>query len=913
MALTLAGLGGSALRAQELDYLIWLDGLPDTCSRGETITVRVMMEIQPGAAPVIGWRFGLCHDPALLHLLAVNPGSATQGGCADNAVVEIPTGQNGFGEVVILSTAGGECTLAPGCHELAVANYECVAALDGLRSRICFCDQLDGVEIAGESLDVSAFVSLDHDRVVVPTLTCEPHECQEPEPTEYLCDCTGREFWLAFPGNFVPEPAMDRDLRILIASEFGSNGRVEVPGIGFVQPFAVAAGDVTEVVVPFAAELGRDSDTIDNKGVHVISDDNEIQVHALNRVPYSVDGFLALPVEVLGREYIILGYKNVYTGAEETLNGSQFAIVATTDGTTIAITPTVETDGHPSGVAYMVSLNRGETYQLSNHDDAEADLSGTVVSSTSPVAVFGSHFCATIPGADVLFCNHNVEQLPPTGSWGRGFVAMPFATRSGGDTFRILAMSNGTGVVVDGVLVATLNRGKILDYEQNTSDPITIAGTRPILVAQHARGSLHDGVMDADSSMMLLVPFEQYRDHYIFESPSEGFDAVNYANVIAPPGTVGQIRVDGVVIPAASFSGPIGGTLFEGAQVPIAKGVAHHFTSPPGVRFGVQFYGFDEFDAYAMPGCVSYERRDQIPTTSVTRSIVEQDPCDDVPARVSLTAEGQLATPVTVIETLPQCARIVDAGEGIVFGNTITFEINAGQTLSYEIDARTCDVPADGLGSALIIGEVGSDPCPDPVRGDGLIEPCDRPCDTHCTGLDVIATGAEVDVVVSSFDESDDVVLHTLTATNGVETINRGPQAANRFHLTLTFTEWTITVFVSDGLACNPPRSDASCSTTVNIVESTRPFKRGDVNNDTILDISDVVFVLLSLFSEANDLACLAAGDANGDGSVDVSDAIYLLNWQFQGGPSPVTANGDGCTPSEIEGDIALGCEESSC
>jgi hypothetical protein len=50
----------------------------------------------------------------------------------------------------------------------------------------------------------------------------------------------------------------------------------------------------------------------------------------------------------------------------------------------------------------------------------------------------------------------------------------------------------------------------------------------------------------------------------------------------------------------------------------------------------------------------------------------------------------------------------------------------------------------------VITGEVESGPCPDPVGGDGRIECCDRPCDTHCTGLDVIVTGSVVDVFVDN-------------------------------------------------------------------------------------------------------------------------------------------------------------------
>ena len=59
---------------------------------------------------------------------------------------------------------------------------------------------------------------------------------------------------------------------------------------------------------------------------------------------------------------------------------------------------------------------------------------------------------------------------------------MPLATRTLGDTFRVLASTDGTAVLVNGVAVATLNRGQ--RHEQIITGPATITASNPVLVAQ---------------------------------------------------------------------------------------------------------------------------------------------------------------------------------------------------------------------------------------------------------------------------------------------------------------------------------------------------------------------------------------------------------------------------------------------
>src|SRR6185295_6746131 len=109
-------------------------------------------------------------------------------------------------------------------------------------------------------------------------------------------------------------------------------------------PFLVNAGQVTSVVIPTLAQL-TSNDTVEFKGIHVTAA-QEVTVYGLNRRPTSTDAFLGLPTDILGTEYITLGYAN--SSSTTVASQTEFAIVGTAAGTVVTITPTVSTASHPA-------------------------------------------------------------------------------------------------------------------------------------------------------------------------------------------------------------------------------------------------------------------------------------------------------------------------------------------------------------------------------------------------------------------------------------------------------------------------------------------------------------------------------------------------------------------------------------
>ena len=175
-------------------------------------------------------------------------------------------------------------------------------------------------------------------------------------------DSLGKDFWVAFTQNYNGTPA----LSLFISGPTATSGTVSVPGVGFSENYNVTPGAVTTVTVPATAQLTLgDSGDPENKGIHVTAAE-EVAVYGLNRIQFTTDAFLGLPTDVMTTEYVVLSYQ--YNQA------SEFAVVATEDGTDVTYTPTAGTTaGVTAGTATTKTLNKGEVLPVSS---SAGDLSG---------------------------------------------------------------------------------------------------------------------------------------------------------------------------------------------------------------------------------------------------------------------------------------------------------------------------------------------------------------------------------------------------------------------------------------------------------------------------------------------------------------------------------------------------------
>ena len=414
-------------------------------------------------------------------------------------------------------------------------------------------------------------------------------------------DSRGTDFWLTFPQNYLGNGT---EFSFFLSAEVDTTVTIEIPGTAFMDTVNVTANEALKYVLPPEVEI-LTSDTVEARGINVTSE-SEFTVYGLSRQKYTTDAYLGLPTDVIGTEYAVLGWG-------EGGGSSQLTLVATQDNTIVDIS---KSDLDLCDYDEQIQLNKGDVYQ---HMSCGGDVSGTILTSSAPISVFGGHSCANIPTASVSYCDHIVEQLPSTSSWGSSFITVPLANRTRGDTFRILANMDNTEVSIGDASVE-LNRGEF--HEMELEQATVIKSTQPVLVAQYSNGTAYDGVT-SDPFMMIIPPYEQFLDNYTFATPTEGF-RFNFSNIVVKTSQADKLRFDGAPIAEDSFV-EIPNSEFSFVQLSVTPG-SHTLN---GTVAGVFSYGFDDDDSYGYPGGLSLSEVALVDTVKLDPGydLVEGDAC----------------------------------------------------------------------------------------------------------------------------------------------------------------------------------------------------------------------------------------------------------------------------------------------
>ena len=457
----------------------------------------------------------------------------------------------------------------------------------------------------------------------------------------------GTEFWLGFPTNY----GGGTQLTLYLTGSTATTGAVTIPGEAFSESFSVTPGTVTAVKLPSGAQM-LTSDGTEEKAIHVTAG-APVVVYGLNDYPFTTDAYTALPTEVVGTSYTVLAFGSGLGG------NSEFSVVATQDNTEVTIVPSVAGGtSRPAGVPYTVTLNQGQEYQLRATNNPE-DLTGTKITSTAPVSVFGGEQCANIPDENYYACDHIVEQNIPDSAWGTSFLTEPLKTRSGGDDFEMVADQDGTEVSLNGTVVATLNAGE--HYAQEVEGASEWKSTKPIELAQYSNSSSFDGTT-GDPFMIIIPPYQQFEAGYTITTPVNSETVFeNYVNLVVPKGAVGLVAVDGTPVPAAEYN-PIGSSEFEGVQVNLEPG--SHVITGNGQPFGAFSYGFSSYNGYGYYGGMSLAPVAEV--TNVTlepateTALVNTEKC----VTATVTDQNGKALPSVRVDFV---AKGVNAAEGSVF------------------------------------------------------------------------------------------------------------------------------------------------------------------------------------------------------------------------------------------------------
>lgn len=459
----------------------------------------------------------------------------------------------------------------------------------------------------------------------------------------------GKEFWLTFLPNFhggvnINESSLNDSLYIFITCDKATSGRIIYRDRNrqqFVQNFQIS--DPNQMYMfslryqNFEIEGINNGERFNQNSQNesiaaqsfYISANDDVTVYGLNQARFTSDAFLAIPLQSLGKEYMVMAYNSDGNGASFSLSNpgrstpSQFGVIATENDTEVHITPSVPTLNNSTAGTRAILLNRGDVYLVQADMRVQAglgDLTGSKIISNKPIAVFGSHQRTTLPVRlrDRLNSrDHLVEQLPGIETWGKQAFITPYsrprnAVNLGNDLYRVLAAFDGTVIFFNGNRLTTLRSGEY--YEAPLTEAGWITASDQILVAQYkqtANPVNTSGVLTniGDPFMMISPAVEQYDNSYRFINV-QAFDPTltqvagglifedHFVTIVTSVQATNKIFIDNTLVPSQAFQ-PIGNSGYAFANIQVQSGV---HTARSDSVFGLYVYGYGLANSYGYIG-----------------------------------------------------------------------------------------------------------------------------------------------------------------------------------------------------------------------------------------------------------------------------------------------------------------------
>ena len=441
-----------------------------------------------------------------------------------------------------------------------------------------------------------------------------------------IVDHRGREFVVSFMPQPGRAPINTGGTNNLYISSFEDvQTRVHVPALPQLSDtqFDLKAGGINIISLPGSTRTVGSTGKEKKKGIRITADE-PISLQGLSILSKTCEGFLGLPVDTLGKYYIVPTFFVAINAIVQ--------VVATEDNTFVSFKLRLPRNGrvrygevnYGNGDYINDTLDELDVFQVLG----DSDLSGTIVTSSKPIAVFSGNDCAMVPKYRQP-CNHLVEQIPPVSQWGLEFMTNPTPNRQEGDEFHVIASMQNTLVSVDTQLKAKLNDGDKYIIEAPWNVSLVISTTQPSLVVQYSKGS---DALTLSPSMSLVPPKEWYSNDYTVYVPKDdtGKPFDSYINVVIDTSLRSGLRVKGMDDLSIAWKIISGG--FSRASLHLANdGVYHVYHKNPLANFSAVLYGMASQKLFSFPVCMKWLQPfdwNCLPTNTTGGDKIDND-CDD--------------------------------------------------------------------------------------------------------------------------------------------------------------------------------------------------------------------------------------------------------------------------------------------
>lgn len=394
----------------------------------------------------------------------------------------------------------------------------------------------------------------------------------------------GKEFLTAFLQNR-QSGSEEANLQLLLSSLSDSPASVAIlsQAEGTSQNVIVKPGQSVMVSISPKAEMVDSS--IFQHAV-VIRSDHTISAQAINTKPSTGELTLLRPVEALGTEYFVFT-----PGGISITNLKEFAVVAGASGASV----TVQLKGpvifqgkfHLMGSVLRVTLKPYQVAQV----QSLADLSGSKVTASSPVAVLSGHSCVQ----KHTNCNHVVEQLLPTSAWGTQYVVPALSSQTHYDLAYVMASQTTKLTYSHGSTTASrrLQAGDVIEFQVQSSQPLYLSADVGIQVLLFGTGAVRDGV--TYNPYLILIPdVTAYCPAYVLNS-MPGSKGV--ALVVAWTKAVGDLTMDRHSLGAKLTWTAVQGSEFSYTEMDFDTVNMSH-TVKATANFGLLALGLAQFRGY---------------------------------------------------------------------------------------------------------------------------------------------------------------------------------------------------------------------------------------------------------------------------------------------------------------------------
>ena len=299
-----------------------------------------------------------------------------------------------------------------------------------------------------------------------------------------------------------------------------------------------------------------------NKGLKITAT-NPVTAYYEQSSGFNPDIFPLKGRNALGTDFLIITQNTWRNRSFSPTAFNKFDIVATEDNTTVTITPSNNIFGHAANVTFTITLNTGQTYSAAATGTAAIDhLAGSCVTSDKPIAitmsddsiedpVYGG--CADLAG----------DQLVPVGLFGLKYISIHGYLNGANDKVFVMASQANTQVKIDGLPVATLNRGQVYNRASN-GVPMYIEADKPV-------SAFHISGFGCEVGGAILPQIECTGSKEVGVSRSENKPI--YFNILVPSGGEGNFKYNGnaSVITASQFQFvPGSGNTWKYARIDMA-------------------------------------------------------------------------------------------------------------------------------------------------------------------------------------------------------------------------------------------------------------------------------------------------------------------------------------------------------